>query len=210
MKRPTLFSVFAAAAGAACCMTLTACAPSTVEGAAFPTARVDVPADSTEAEQTAFLAGGCFWTVEAVFEHVNGVEDVVSGFMDGAESVRITYDPAKVSYGELLKVFFAVAHDPTQLNRQGPDVGPQYRSAIFAMNAAQRSAAESYIQQLTDTKVYRKPIVTQVSPAQEFHLAPPAHQDYAARNPKAPYILINDVPKIEKLERDLPTLYKEP
>lgn len=209
MKRSTLFPWIIAAAGAACCITFTACAPSTVEGAAFPDARVDVPADSTEAEQTAFLAGGCFWGVEAVFEHVNGVEDVVSGFMDGAESVRITYDPAKVSYGELLKIFFAVAHDPTQLNRQGPDVGPQYRSAIFAMSPAQRSAAESYIQQLTDAKIYRKPIVTQVSPAQEFRVAPPEHQNYAARNPKAPYIVINDIPKIKKLERDLPALYKE-
>ena len=208
MKRSTLSRWLTAAAGAACCMSLTACAPSTVEGAVVPDARVDVPADSTE-EQTAFLAGGCYWGVEAVFEHVNGVEDVVSGFMNGAESVRITYDPTKISYGELLKVFFAVAHDPTQLNRQGPDVGPQYRSAIFAMSPAQRSAAESYIQQLTDAKIYRKPIVTQVSPAEEFRIAPPAHQDYAARNPKAPYIVINDIPKIEKLERDLPALYRE-
>ena len=208
MKRSTLSRWLTAAAGAACCMSLTACAPSTVEGAVFPDARVDVPADSTE-EQTAFLAGGCYWGVEAVFEHVNGVEDVVSGFMNGAESVRITYDPTKISYGELLKVFFAVAHDPTQLNRQGPDVGPQYRSAIFAMSPAQRSAAESYIQQLTDAKIYRKPIVTQVSPAEEFRIAPPAHQDYAARNPKAPYIVINDIPQIEQLERDLPALYRE-
>jgi peptide-methionine (S)-S-oxide reductase len=209
MKGLTVSSFLKSTARAACCITLVACAPSTAEQPAFPDARVDVPADSSETTQTAFLAGGCYWGVEAVFEHVNGVEDVVSGFMNGAESVRITYDPTKVSYGELLKVFFAVAHDPTQLNRQGPDAGPQYRSAIFAISPVQRRAAESYIQQLTDAKIYRKPIVTQVSPAQEFRLATPEHQDYAARNPKAAYIVINDVPKIKKLERDLPVLYKE-
>ena len=176
-------------------------------------------------EQTAVLAGGCFWGVEAVFEALVGVKDVVSGYAGGsrssanynvvssgttghAESVRITYDPAKISYGQLLKVLFAVAHDPTQLNRQGPDEGPQYRSAIFFKNPEQKSVAEAYISQLNEAKVFPRRIVTTVVTLDGFYTAEAEHQDFLKRNPWHPYILAHDKPKLEQLERDFPALLK--
>jgi peptide-methionine (S)-S-oxide reductase len=171
------------------------------------------------------LAGGCFWGVEAVFEHVKGVTDVRSGYSGGspatahyekvgtgetghAESVRITYDPSQVSYGQLLKVFFSVAHDPTELNRQGPDTGPQYRSAIFYANEEQRRIAQAYIDQLNRAKLFGRPIVTQVAALQSFNEAEAYHQDYLVNHPDEPYIVINDQPKVENLRKQLPALYK--
>jgi peptide-methionine (S)-S-oxide reductase len=173
---------------------------------------------------TAVFAGGCFWGVEAVFEHTKGVRDVVSGYAGGkdanpgyeqvssggtghAESVRVIYDPSQVTYATLLRVFFSVAHDATELDRQGPDVGTQYRSAIFYGSDAQKREAESYIRQLTDAKYYPDPIVTEVSPLKAFYLAEEYHQDFMARHPNDMYIVIHDRPKIEKFKRVLPELY---
>jgi peptide-methionine (S)-S-oxide reductase len=179
----------------------------------------------TTGEQTAVLAGGCFWGVEAVFEALAGVKDVVSGYAGGsktsanyrvvssgttghAESVRITYDPAKVSYGQLLKVFFAVAHDPTQLNRQGPDEGPQYRSTIFFNGSEQKAVAEAYIRQLNDAKIFPRRIVTTLVTLDGFYPAEPEHQDFIRRNPWNPYVLANDRPKLELLEKEFPEMLK--
>jgi peptide-methionine (S)-S-oxide reductase len=170
-------------------------------------------------EQTAVLAGGCFWGVEAIFERLNGVKDVASGFagrgapgplgpMPQAEVVRIIYDPAKVSYGTLLHVFFAVVHDPTQLNRQGPDEGPQYRSSIFYVDNDQRRVAEAYIRQLEAARVFPRKIVTTVVALDKFDRAGLEHQDFVARNPNSPYVQYNDVPKIAHLEKDFPQLLK--
>ncbi|CAN5315259.1 peptide-methionine (S)-S-oxide reductase MsrA [soil metagenome] len=175
---------------------------------------------------TAYFAGGCFWGVEAVFEHTRGVESVVSGFSGGtvttpsyeqvtsgrtghAEAVRVVYDPSQVSYGQLLQIFFAVVHDPTQLNRQGPDVGTHYRSAIFHRNEEQRNAATEYIAQLTAAKVFPRPIVTQVVPFDRFYLAEEYHQDFAARHPNHPYIVYHDAPKVAHLKRAFAGLYRE-
>lgn len=176
-------------------------------------------------EQTAVFAGGCFWGVDAVFKHVKGVSDVVSGYAGGnattahyeqvsngdtghAESVRIRFNPAQVSYQQLLQVFFSVAHDPTQLNRQGPDVGSQYRSAIFYTSAEQQKIARSYIEQLTAARTFPAPIVTQVVPLQQFYPAEDHHQNYLALHPSQPYIVINDMPKLERLHRQFPALYQ--
>lgn len=178
-------------------------------------------------EDTAVFAGGCFWGVEAVFEHVKGVRDVVSGYSGGAttmpsyddvssgttghaEAVRVVYDPSQVSYGQLLQVFFSVAHDPTQLNRQGPDHGTQYRSAIFYRNDAQKKGAESYVAQLTKAKAFPRPIVTQIAPLTRFNLAEQYHQDYMVHHPNQPYIVINDAPKVANLKREFPELYHVP
>lgn len=175
--------------------------------------------------QTLVVAGGCFWGIEAVFEHIKGVTDAVSGYAGGtkgtaeyetvstgttghAESVKITYDPAKVSLEKLLQVFFSVAHDPTQLNRQGPDVGPQYRSAIFFANEEQARVARAYIDQLTKAKTFSKPIVTQVVKLDQFYPAEEYHQDFAEKNPTYPYIVYNDRPKVENLKREFPDLYR--
>ena len=179
----------------------------------------------TSGERTAVLAGGCFWGVEAVYEALVGVKDVVSGYAGGsktsanyrvvssgttghAESVRITYDPAKISYGQLLKVFFAVAHDPTQLNRQGPDEGPQYRSAIFFNGPEQKAVAEAYVRQLNDAKIFPRRIVTTVSTLDGFYPAESEHQDFIRRNPWNPYVLANDRPKLELLQKEFPELLK--
>ena len=187
-----------------------------------PAPRTNVPAAA--GLQTAVLAGGCFWGVEAVFEHVKGVRNVVSGYAGGnaadadyqkvssettghAEAVRITYDPKQVSYGDLLRIYFSVAHDPTQLNRQGPDVGASYRSAIFPQNAAQRQVAQSYIAQLGEAKVYRKPIVTRIERG-AFFPAEAYHQDFMRRNPRHPYILAHDVPKVAALRKMFPASFK--
>lgn len=182
-------------------------------------------ASAAPAEQTAVFAGGCFWGVDAVFKHVKGVSDVVSGYAGGsaatahywqvglgntghAESVRIRFNPAQVSYQQLLQVFFSVAHDPTQLNRQGPDVGSQYRSAIFYTNAEQQHIAQSTIRQLTAARAFPAPIVTQVVPLQQFYPAEAYHQNYLALHLAQPYIVINDLPKLEQLRKQFPALYQ--
>lgn len=176
-------------------------------------------------EQTAVFAGGCFWGVDAVFRHVRGVTDVASGYAGGeaatahyelvsngdtghAESVRVRFDPAQVSYRQLLQVFFRVAHDPTQLNRQGPDVGSQYRSAIFYSDEAQRKTAQDAIRQLTVEHVFPEPVVTQVVPLRQFYPAEDHHQNYLARHLNQPYIVFNDLPKLERLKQEFPGLYR--
>ncbi len=176
--------------------------------------------------QTIVLAGGCFWGIEAVFEHIKGVTDAVSGYAGGtkeqadyetvstgttghAESVRVTFDPTKVSLEKLLQVFFSVAHDPTQLNRQGPDVGPQYRSVIFFADEEQARVARAYIDQLTKAKVYPRPIVTQVVKLQGFYPAEEYHQNFAERNPTYPYIVYHDLPKVANLKKQFPELYRQ-
>lgn len=185
-----------------------------------------LPLGAQARTETAVLAGGCFWGVDAVFKHVKGVTSVVSGYAGGAaatadyqtvsdgqsghaESVKISYDPSVVTYGTLLKLFFSVAHDPTQLNRQGPDSGPQYRSAIFFGNADQQRAAQAMIAELERSKVYKHPIVTQVAPLQAFYPAEAYHQDYLARHPTQAYIVYNDLPKVEQLRTKYPELYRE-
>ena len=189
--------------------------------AVSPTAQADAKASG---DQVAVFAGGCFWGVEAVFEHVKGVRQVSSGYAGGsaltarypmvssgrtghAESVRVVYDPKLVSYSQLLTVFFTVAHDPTQLNRQGPDTGPQYRSAIFYGNAAQQAAAKAYIAHLERSGVFDRPVVTQVVPLVKFHPAEDYHQDFARLNPDHPYIVHHDAPKVRNLKAKLPALY---
>jgi peptide-methionine (S)-S-oxide reductase len=174
--------------------------------------------------QTAVLAGGCFWGVQGVFEHVRGVQKVVAGYAGGdqasaeyetvssgttghAESVKIVFDPAQVSYGQLLQVAFSVVHDPTQLNRQGPDVGSQYRSAVFYANDAQKKIAEAYISQLEKSRAYSRPIVTRVDPLKGFYAAEDYHQDYLVHNPNVPYIAMFDIPKVENFKRAFPQLY---
>jgi peptide-methionine (S)-S-oxide reductase len=174
--------------------------------------------------RTAVFAGGCFWGVEAVFEHTKGVSDAKSGYAGGpakaarydevsggstghAESVQVSFDPEQVSYEQLLEIFFKVAHNPTELNRQGPDVGPQYRSVIFFADEEQKKAASDYIAKLSEAKVYSDQIVTQVVPLDKFYEAEEHHQDYLRRNPKDPYIVYHDLPKLENLKKQFPTLY---
>lgn len=198
----------------------------TASPTSIPDPDLDAKLTTTSAEQTAVLAGGCFWGVEAVFEHVKGVIDVRSGYSGGsaataqyqqvgtgqtghAESVKITYNPAQISYGQLLKVFFSVAHDPTELNRQGPDMGTQYRSAIFYANEEQKRIAHAYIDQLNRAKVFGAPIVTEVSALKSFNEAEAYHQNYLTNHPDEPYIVFNDMPKVENLRKQLPALYKE-
>jgi peptide-methionine (S)-S-oxide reductase len=178
-------------------------------------------------EQTVVLAGGCFWGVEAVFEHVKGVSSAVSGYSGGstrsptyaevstgrtghAEAVQVVFDPAQVSLEELLEVFFMVAHNPTERNRQGPDVGTQYRSAIFYADASQQKAAQAYVAGLAQKKVFRQPIVTEVVPLDVFYPAESYHQGYLERHPDQPYIVINDAPKLEQLRTAYPALYRVP
>jgi peptide-methionine (S)-S-oxide reductase len=202
-----------------------ACNSAHASATTIPDPVLDAPLTSVKGEQIAVLAGGCFWGVEAVFEHVKGVIKVTSGYSGGsadtaqygtvstgetghAESVRIIYDPSKISYGQLLKVFFSVAHDPTELNRQGPDSGTQYRSAIFYGNEEQQRIAEAYINQLNKAKVFGAGIVTKVSPLQSFYEAESYHQDYLAHHPDEPYIIVNDLPKVENLRKHFPDLYK--
>ena len=203
---------------------LTIAALSTANAAPLPAPAVDIPASSVKAPQTAVFAGGCFWGVEAVFRHVKGVSRAVSGYAGGmlvkpsyeqvgsgrtghAESVEVTYDPSQVSYGQLLAVFFSVAHDPTQLDRQGPDVGTQYRSAIFYMSDDQKRVADAYIAQLDKAKVFGAPIVTQVAKLPAFYPAEGYHQNYLALHPTQPYIVINDLPKLAALQKEWPELY---
>ncbi len=194
---------------------------SPAQAVAIPAPRVDAPAQGL---QTAVFAGGCFWGLEGVFEHVRGVSDVVSGYAGGtqaqadydtvssgttrhAEAVRITYDPAQISYGRLLQIYFSVATDPTQLNRQSPDTGPQYRSAIFPQNAGQAGAAKAYIAQLGAAKAWRQPIVTRIESGR-FFPAEAHHQDFMRKNPMHPYIVANDAPKVAALKAGFPKLYR--
>jgi peptide-methionine (S)-S-oxide reductase len=176
-------------------------------------------------EDTAVFAGGCFWGVEAVFDHVKGVKRAISGYAGGdvtspsyeqvstgdtghAESVEVIYDPSQVSYGKLLQIFFSVAHDPTQLNRQGPDHGTQYRSAIFFKSAQQQQVADAYIKQLTTAKTFPRPIVTQVARLKGFYPAEEYHQHYLEQHPTQPYIVINDLPKVAALKKQFADVYK--
>jgi len=192
-------------------------------GAKLPSPATDVNAPAAKTA-TAVFAGGCFWGVEGVFERIKGVSDVVSGFAGGAqatahyetvstgktghaESVKITFDPSQITYGQLLQVFFSVAHDPTELNRQGPDEGTQYRSAIFYADEEQKRVAGAYIKQLSDAKAFRRKIVTQVTPLNNgFYAAEAYHQHFLQRNPTYPYIVYNDLPKIRDLEKQFPEL----
>ena len=192
----------------------------------LPDPALDAPRAVAGAEETAVFAGGCFWGVEAVFEHVKGVKSAVSGYAGGsaasptyeevssgttghAESVQVVFDPSVISYGQLLKVFFSVAHDPTQKNRQGPDVGTQYRSAIFYVTDEQKQAAQSYLRQLTDAKTFSRPIVTEVAKLATFYPAEDYHQDYMKHHPTQPYIVINDAPKVRHLRQQFPELYRD-
>jgi len=178
------------------------------------------------AAQTAVLAGGCFWGVQGVFEHVRGVRQVLAGYAGGeqstaqyetvssgttahAESVKIVFDPAQVSYGQLLQIAFSVVHDPTQLNRQGPDVGTQYRSAVFYADETQKRIAEAYIRQLDAAHAFSRPIVTRVDPLKGFYPAEDYHQDYLVHHSSAPYIAFFDLPKVENFKRSFPDLYNE-
>lgn len=192
--------------------------------APFPDPAVDMPA-APHSKQTAVLAGGCFWGMEAVFDRLKGVNKVVSGFSGGqkstahyeevstgttghAESVEITYDPSQITFGQLLKVYFAVAHNPTELNRQGPDEGTQYRSAVFYMNDDQKRVAEAYIKQLDDAHVFRRPIVTQVVPFHGFYAAESYHQHYLDNHRDQPYIVYNDLPKLAALKKEFAGMCK--
>jgi peptide-methionine (S)-S-oxide reductase len=191
----------------------------------FPDPAIDTKGVSAS-RQTAVLAGGCFWCTEAVFVQIEGVEKVVSGYSGGdrasanyeavcsgksghAEAIQITYDPSKISYGQLLKIFFSVAHDPTQLNRQGHDVGTQYRSAIFYSDPEQKRIAEAFIKQLEQAKVFRSPIVTEVTPLKDFYPAEEYHQNYCSRNPHNPYVAGVAEPKVEKTKESYPELLKK-
>ena len=217
-----LFRTFVAALGTVLTMAIQT-------GVAFaasplPAPVVDLPAASVPGSQTAVFAGGCFWGVEAVFRHVKGVSKAVSGYAGGsaktadyervstgstghAEAVEVTYDPAQVSYGALLRIFFSVAHDPTQLNRQGPDYGTQYRSAIFFTNDEQKRVAQGYIEQLGQAKAFPSPIVTQLVPLPAFYPAEAYHQNYLALHPTQPYIVMHDLPKLAQLKQQFPDRY---
>ncbi|MEB3151511.1 MAG: peptide-methionine (S)-S-oxide reductase MsrA [Sphaerospermopsis sp.] len=190
----------------------------------FPTPATDIAATTPQGKQVAVFGGGCFWGMEAVFEHLKGVSDVVSGFSGGdgstadysivssgltnhAETVKITYDPSQISYDQLLKIYFLVAHDPTQLNRQGPDFGKQYRSVIFFANTEQKQEAQKYITQLNKERVFDKQIVTEISPLQGFYQAEEYHQNYITRNPNSPYVVAHDLPKLAKLQVEFPEIY---
>lgn len=206
-------------------LAVTACdAKAKPAASAVPAPAADAPRASAPGQQTAVLAGGCFWGIQAVFQHLKGVVTATSGYSGGkaktadyetvstgetghAESVQVVYDPSQITYGELLRVFFSVAHDPTQLNRQGPDEGTQYRSVIFYANEEQKRIAEGYIAQIDQAKVFSRPIVTQVVPLQGFYPAEAYHQNYAALHPNQPYIVFNDAPKVEHLRQVFPDLY---
>ncbi len=199
--------------------------PTAAEGArALPAPAVDAP-PGPAASAVVVLAGGCFWGVQGVFQHVKGVTSAISGYAGDdkrsaqyelvsrgttrhAESVQVTFDPRQISYGRLLQIFFSVVHDPTELNRQGPDTGPQYRSAIFPANAEQAGIAKAYIAQLDQARAFKKAIVTRIEPDRTFYPAESYHQDFLTRNPTFPYIAINDLPKIDDLKRVFPDLYR--
>jgi len=196
------------------------------EPVVIPAAVVDQPLSPVKGEQTAVFAGGCFWGIQSVFQHTKGVVSATSGYAGGwtdkpsydavssgktghAESVRVVFDPSQISYGTLLKIFFSVAHDPTELNRQGPDVGTQYRSIVIYTSDEQKKTVEAYIDQLNKAHVYPRPIVTQVTAFKSFFAAEAYHQGYAERNPDQPYIAINDAPKVANLRKQFPELYTD-
>jgi peptide-methionine (S)-S-oxide reductase len=198
--------------------------PAAQEGVALPAPAVDIPAGQSSSA-VMVLAGGCFWGVQGVFQHVKGVSSAVSGYAGGAkstatyeqtndgttghaESVQVTFDPRQVSYGQLLHIFFSVAHDPTQLNRQGPDHGTQYRSTIFPRDAEQAAVAKAYIAQLDRTRAFKTRIVTTIETGRTFYTAEQYHQDFLVRHPSHPYIVYNDLPKIENLKRLFPDLFR--
>lgn len=200
--------------------------PAAAPPTALPDPLVDIDGAKITGTQKAVFAGGCFWGIEGVFEHVKGVTQVVSGYAGGkadaatydqvstgttghAESVRVSYDPKRISYGQLLKIFFAVAHNPTELNRQGPDSSTQYRSAIFFGNEEQKKVAMAYIAQLQKVHAFSAPIVTQVTPLAAFYDAEAYHQNYLALRPHQMYIVLNDLPKVANLKREFPALYVE-
>jgi len=195
------------------------------EAHVIPPPAVEEPAGQGAASEVAVLAGGCFWGVQGVFQHVEGVSNAVSGYAGGAEktasyrivgtgttghaeAVRVTFDPRRISYGRILQIYFSVAHDPTQLDRQGPDVGTQYRSAIFPTSAEQARIAKAYIDQLNQARVYNAAIVTKIEPDRSFYPAEDYHQDFMTRNPTYPYIVYNDLPKVENLKRLFADLYR--
>jgi peptide-methionine (S)-S-oxide reductase len=192
----------------------------------IPAPLLDTPAAEAAGPQTAVLAGGCFWGLQGMFEHVQGVTRVVAGYSGGAketahyemvgkettghaESVEITFDPKKISYGQLLRLYFAVAHDPTELNRQGPDSGPSYRSEIFFTSPTQERIAKAYVAQMTNAGTFRSPVVTKIEPLKGFYPAEDYHQDFLIHNPTYPYIVRNDLPKIAALKKVYPELYRE-
>ena len=203
---------------------LTACTSAGAVSGPIPTPALDAALAPTKSRQVAVVAGGCFWGIQSVYQHVRGVVEATSGYAGGeaatahyemvgggdtghAESVEVVYDPSQITYGQLLRVFFSVAHDPTQRNRQGPDYGPQYRSAIFTGDAEQDRIARAYIAQLDDAKVFASAIATVVSPLTRFYAAEDYHQNYADLHPNDMYIRINDAPKVENLQRVLPELF---
>ena len=203
-----------------------ACNTANASSTALPAAELDAPLASTHGQQSAVVAGGCFWGIQAVFQHVKGVISAVSGYSGGAaqtanyervcggdtghaESVKVIFDPSQISYGQILRIFFSVAHDPTELNRQGPDSGTQYRSAIFYDGEEQKRVAEAYIAQLNRASVFPRRIVTQVTPLEAFYPAEDYHQNYAANHPSQPYIMFNDAPKVLALRKLFPELYTE-
>jgi peptide-methionine (S)-S-oxide reductase len=205
-------------------LAVTACNAGNKPASTLPAPATDAPIAASKAPQTTVLAGGCFWGIQAVFQHVKGVISATSGYSGGAantaqyevvstgetghaESVKVIYDPSQITYGQLLHVFFSVAHDPTQLNRQGPDDGTQYRSMIFYNSDEQKRIAEAYISQLDKAKVLRRAIVTQVVPLKAFYPAEAYHQDYATHHPNDPYIVYNDAPKVAHLREQFPDLY---
>jgi len=226
MRQPVRNLTMGTARLVAICLALTVAVSSAHagEGKAIPPPTADAAVENDSAA-VAVLAGGCFWGVQGVFQHTKGVKNAVSGYAGGdqstanykmvtrgttghAEAVRITYDPREISYGKLLQVFFSVAHDPTQLNRQGPDIGTQYRSAVFPVNAEQMRVAKAYIAQLDAAKSFDAPIVTNIEVGRLFYAAEDYHQDFMTVNPSHPYIIYNDLPKIEDLKVHFPTLYR--
>ena len=218
-------ALLGAGAVAALLFAARAVVPTAASAVTLPDPTIDQPISAPAGQQTIVFAGGCFWGVQAVFQHVKGVVSATSGYAGGtvdspsydevstgttghAESVRVVFDTSQVSLGQLLKVFFSVAHDPTELNRQGPDVGTQYRSAVFYTTPAQQKIVDAYIAQLSAAKVFKEPIVTEVKPLRGFHEAEAYHQNYYNLHPNQPYIVINDRPKVEALKRDFAALWK--
>lgn len=212
------------AASLALVLGLSVCQSARAASDVIPAPLVDAALATTSGRRTAVVAGGCFWGVEAVFRHVRGVSTAVAGYAGGtadtahydmvstgrtthAESVQIAYDPSLITYGTLLRIFFSVAHDPTEVNRQGPDEGPQYRSAIFAADAEQQRIAAAYIAQLNQAKAFPRRIATEVTPLARFYPAEDYHQDYVARHPNEPYVVFNDAPKVRNLRATFPELY---
>ena len=227
MKR-TLYFLFAAVlfVGLFVLPSVRSSTGSSASNAAFPKPVLDDSIAQGKGQQIAVVSGGCFWGVQAVFEHVRGVVSAASGYAGGtedtahyemvgtgqtghAESVKVIFDPSQVTYGQLLMVFFSVAHNPTELNKQGPDWGSQYRSSVFYSSEGQKKIAEAYITQLNSAKVYSQKIVTVVVPLKEFYTAEEYHQDYVRHHPNNPYIMINDLPKLSSLKKQFPELYRE-